>query len=167
MITLIANGAASSASQPTDWLQLGVTFVVGAVGGWISGTLKVRGQQRVFIDSLVQKIIESSMQYPYLERDSYCSAWQKGMHENDEDSRYENYCCLVFNLIEKAWDQTWPWFFNGLRHKAVKKILHVEELICRHHEWWSCDQENLDGYSKGFRAYMSYVIDECKRGKKL
>jgi len=164
---------------PTDWWEKLLTFIIGAVGGWVSGTLAVRGQQRVAVDGLVQKIIELSMAHPYLERDSYCKAWvptdpaaplpNPPTAADDDKTRYENYCCLVFNTIEKAWELCWPWWFSASwRHGAVKKILQVEELICRHHSWWSKDPDNLEGYSAGFRSYMSHVIDECKkRGVKL
>lgn len=158
---------------PTDWWEKALTFLIGAVGGWVSGTLAVRGQQRVAVDGLVQKIIELSMQHPYLERDSYCKAWVPtapagagaAAPDDDNKTRYENYCCLVFNTIEKAWELSWPWGFSmAWRHAAVKKSLQVEELICRHHDWWSKDPDNVEGYSSGFRAYMGYVIDECKKG---
>lgn len=153
---------------PTDWWEKALTFVIGALGGWISGTLAVRGQKRIAIDGLVKKIIELSMQYPYLERDSYCAGWTSGDGDNDEKTRYENYCCLVFNTIEQAWELCWPWWFSvNWRHEAVKKIIQVEELVCRHYPWWSKDPQNLEGYSQGFRRYMDHVIDECKKGKKL
>ncbi len=62
--TAVAAPAAASAGW--SWWEKGLTFVVGAAGGWISGTIKVRGQQRESIDALVQKIIELSMTYPHL-----------------------------------------------------------------------------------------------------
>ena len=170
---------AQTPSTPTDWWEKGLTFIIGAVGGWVSGTLAVRGQQRVAVDGLVQKIIELSMGYPYLERDSFCKAWVPtdpaaavaagpATPDADNKTRYENYCCLVFNTIEKAWELSWPWWFSTpRRHAAVKKILQVEELICRHHTWWTGDTDNLEGYSNGFRRYMDHVIDECRKGKKL
>lgn len=95
------------------WLEKGLSFLIGGIGGWISGTLKTRGQQRIAIDALVQKIIELSIEYPYLERDCYCFAWKSdGDPEDDKRSRYENYCCLVFNTIERAWQLHWARFFS-------------------------------------------------------
>jgi len=150
----------------TGWLDKGVTFLIGAVGGWISGTLKTRGQQRIAIDGRIQKLIELSIEHPYLERDSYCAGWTKGGDETDDKSRYDNYCCLVFNTMEHAWELSWPWFNNSWRHSAVRKIVQVEELIWRHRPWWEGDSDNVDGYSSGFRAYVLYVLDKCKRERK-
>lgn len=165
MMELLADAAPTAAAH-TDWLEKGLTLLIGALGGWISGTLKVRGQQRVAIDAQVQKIVELSMEYPYLERDSYCSAWKKdGDPNDDERARYENYCCLVFNTLEHAWELCWPWFFSkARRHAAIRKIVHVDELICRHYEWFTADDVNLKGgYSEGFYEYVVYVHTKCKR----
>jgi hypothetical protein len=158
----------ASVSGTTDWAQKGLTLLIGAAGGWVSGTLKVRGQQRVAVDGQVQKIIELSMEYPHLERDGYCGAWTSGGVDDDDRSRYDNYCCFVFNTLERAWELCWPWGLSrAWRHAAIGKIVHAEELICRHHRWWEGDRENLDGYSTGFREYVGWVIDKCKRSKKL
>ena len=155
-----------SGKPSTDWLEKGMTLALGAVGGWISGTIKTRGQQRIAIDNVVQKLIELSMQYPHLERDSYCASWKKDGVEDDDKSRYENYCCLVFNTIEHAWELSWPWAFKSLRHRSVKKIVQVEEPIWRHRLWWDGDGENVDGYSPGFRAYVLFVLDKCKKERR-
>jgi len=160
--------AASEAVAHTTWTEKGLTFLIGAVGGWISGTLKTRGQQRLAIDGQVQTLIEMSMQYPYLERDSCCSAWKKdGNPDDDERARYENYCCLVFNTIERAWDLHWWRGFNKeWRHAAVRKIFHVDELICRHYAWFTADEENLGGYPASFYEYVNFVYTKCRREKK-
>lgn len=150
-------------SPSPGWWEKGLTFLIGAVGGWISGTLKTRGQQRVAIDSLVLKLIELPMEYPYLERGSYCAAWAKDGEDTDDRARYESYCCLVFNTIQKAWELNWPWFWNAARHKHVSDIVHVEELIWQHRNWWEGDRGNVDGYPPRFRAYVLFVIDKCRR----
>lgn len=167
MFELFAEAANGGAH--TDWMEKALTFLIGAVGGWISGTLKTRGQQRLAIDAQVQKLIEMSMTYPYLERDSYCSGWSKDADPNDDDrARYENYCCLLFNTLERAWELNWLWFFSkARRHAAVRKILHVDELICRHYAWFKNDGENLDGYSEGFYEFVTYVHTKCRREQKV
>jgi hypothetical protein len=92
-----------------------------------------------------------------------------GGADDDEKTRYENYCCFVFNTIEQAWELCWPWWISASwRHGAVKKILQVEEGIdlpplCVVVE----SSQNLEGYSQGFRRYMYHVIDECRKGRKL
>ncbi len=74
----------------------------------------------------------------------------------------------MFNAIEKAWELTWPTFWSKeSRHKAIRKIVQVEELICRHHKWWEGDTENIDGYAPGFRAYILFVLDKCRKEKRL
>jgi hypothetical protein len=164
----VAVPTANATASAWNWWEKAITFVIGAVGGWISGTLKVRGQRRVAIDGLVQKIIELSMEYPYLERNSYCAAWTKDAADDDDRARYENYCCLVFNTLENAWELCWPWFWSKeKRHKKIRNIFHVDELICRHHRWWDGDNDNIDGYADGFREYVRFVIDKCRRENRI
>ena len=166
--TGIAGAPGASQTATNSWWEKGLTFLIGAIGGWISGTVKVRGQRRVAIDGLVLKLIELAMEYPYLERDSYCAAWKQDGEDSDERARYENYCCLVFNTIENAWELNWHLSWNKyLQHNSIRRILQVEELICRHHQWWEGDADNIDGYASGFRSYILFVVDKSKREKKL
>src|SRR6185312_7454305 len=105
---------------PADWMAKIVTLFIGALGGWISGTIKVRGQQRAAIDATVHKLLELSMEYPHVERESYCASWDTKQPDDDDKSRYESYCCALFNTIEHAWELTWPWGFSKrLRHWAI------------------------------------------------
>ena len=115
---------------------------------------KVSGktQERRTIQDLIVKIIDISIAYPVLENDRFCLQWPQSDRHSEEAMRYDNYCCLVFNLIERLWKHC-----KGEPRK-MQEILHYEELIVRHREWWSGESENRIGYVGPFRQLVQNVL---------
>jgi hypothetical protein len=119
-----------------------------------------RAQQRAFIDSLVIKMIEISMEYPYLEREEFCNTYPNCSGHPHSKERYENFCIFVFNLLMMIYRH-----FEGDR-KRIGEYIHVEELVRLHCTWWLADRENLE-YDEPFRQYIHAVVDKLKREGKI
>lgn len=169
-LVLFAQAAAIPAQTGSiNWSQNLLSFVLGGVGGLIPAIYTLRKQQRLAIDDLVLKIIELSMEYPYVEDDAYCSQWKPSTTYVEASVRYESYCCLVFNTIKKAWDQSVSAAScDENRHKYIMNIIDAEELICRHSAWCGHDFRQPRGYGKDFIDYVKYVHNvKCKQSPPL
>lgn len=101
-----------------------------------------------------------AMQYPYLEDDEFCATWNANRRSSDEKyQRYDNYCCIVFNLLEQIWK------FHKKDTAKIENIVCAKELILRHKEWWKAPSglfENLHGYNSGFVSYANKIIDNSR-----
>lgn len=125
-----------------------LSTIVSSVVAFVTARYSVRHQKRQNLEDLITKLIEFSLEYPYLEDDNYCAAWAGKINGDEESIRYENYCCVVFNLIERVWE-----FCRG-NQKKMDKILYVEELVIRHYRWWIFDSANSSAYNKRFQKYI-------------
>jgi len=111
------------------------------------------GNNKRHIENRIDKLLEISMQYPYLENDEYCNTWHQASPNDNKRMRYENYCCLVFNLIEDIWK------IHKGNHEDINKVLHIKELAIRHSKWWNKDKENISGYTILFRCYINKLME--------
>jgi len=69
--------------------------------------------------SQIDKMIDISIEYPYLEDDKYCEKWSSKDKSTVITMRYENYCCFVFNLLERGWKH-----FGGNKLKIEKMAIY-------------------------------------------
>lgn len=135
----------------------GVSIAGAAVAWWRSYQAKW-DQDRLMLQSLQNKAIELSMQYPHLERDSFCKDWPAPQGATDDDKeRYDNYCCYLFNMLEQAW------LVAGKKADKVPKLVAVREFTGQHHRWWELDLKNLHNYDADFVNYVNSVITELKK----
>lgn len=121
-----------------------------------------RALHSLSIKDHITKIIEISIQYPYLEDDAYCASWPETGKDPQEDTRYENYCCLVFNLLQALWE------FHHRDPQKIENHFHAVEEIIRHRVWWRSDLCNYSGgYPKEFCKYVEDILlEEDKRHAK-
>ncbi len=132
--------------------------VLGAIVAWVRAVQARQQQDRATLNSLMNKSIDLAMQYPHLERDSYCSAWPDDVPEDqDMKDRYESYCCFLFNMIEEAWH------LAGKKPHKIASFVPIREHVQRHYRWWEADRQNLHGYEKAFVDYISSVINDLKK----
>lgn len=104
-------------------------------------------QERASLDNLITQMISFTIQYPYLEDENFCEHWSKNL--TDESAlRYENYCCLVFNILEKTWKH-----FNKDDNK-INDFIYVNEIVSLHKKWWKSDSNNNYGYDNKFKKYI-------------
>ena len=94
--------------------------------------------------AIIDKVISFSIEYPYLEDDKFVGRGRRRDKTTEKAMRYDNYCCLVFNLLEQLWD-----FHNGNESK-IAKMFYAPEMIRRHKVWWKQDPQNIYGYDGRF-----------------
>jgi hypothetical protein len=131
--------------------------VVAGIGAWILTIWSDRSQERRSFSEHVTKLIDLSMDYPFLEDDRICEDWPKTNLSDENKIRYISYCCTVFNLMEHIWEHC-----KGDPLK-IRMILHVEELIWRHRCWWENEPENQRAYQQGFRDFVDRIIKKKKK----
>ncbi len=108
---------------------------------------------------MILKLSEFAIQYPTLEKDSYCQAYPTCPGDPNGRERYENYCVYVFNMLSAVWD-----YCNG-DAKKVASLVGAEELIRRHYRCWKADADNLS-HDEPFQQYVQSTINELrKQGK--
>jgi hypothetical protein len=105
-------------------------------------------------------LTEFAIQYPTLEKDSFCDAYPNVPGDQNGKARYENYCVYVFNALAAVYG-----FCDGDLAKIRTRIVD-KELIRRHHRCWLEDYDNLD-HDPAFRQYVQSVIDDLKREGKI
>ena len=128
-----------------------VAAVIAAVVALLVCLLTNRGNHSRFLCGMVQKIIEFSMTYPYLEDDAFCDQWPH-IEDDEKRMRYDNYCCHVFNTLEHVWLHT-----DGDRAE-MKRLIYPDEIIVRHRKWWQGDKENQSGYEEGFCEFVNLIL---------
>jgi hypothetical protein len=129
-----------------------ISTVLASIAAWRIAIMNMRHQERVSLDALVIKMIDISVKYPYLESDAFCDNWDSVDKNSDEAMRYDNYCCLVFNLLERAWRH-----FNRDVSK-VDRFIYVNEIIKLHQKWWKLDMNNNYAYSDDFVKFINSRI---------
>lgn len=111
-----------------------------------------RIQEQSF-NSQLDHLIDISIEYPYLEEDGFCSNWTNNPID-EKYMRYDNYCCYVFNLLERIYV-----YFNGDKIK-MGKVVYFEEYIHRHQKWFMSEPENSGGYSAEFNNFVKTFLDK-------
>ncbi len=130
-----------------------ITAIVTSINNWVS-------RNKSELDAIHQEILQInkiSIDYPYLEDDFFCAGWDydkvrdKDATLREQYQRYDNYCCIVFNTIERLWQ-----FCEGNQEKIERQFA-VKEMAARHAKWWkrpSGASENIEGYDREFRQFV-------------
>jgi hypothetical protein len=115
-----------------------------------------RGNSRKNLNDQLDGILKIAIQYPYLESPAFASTWTPNKDSNDEQYlRYENYCTLVFNYLERLCK-----YYNYDKVK-IANHLNVKDWVRIHKDCWnnpSTPFENSDGYSKEFKKLMQEYL---------
>lgn len=149
-------------------LSVGSTLIgaiLGAFGAWWAAKESVASQQKTAkkdieerslsaINSTMLRICELGIKYPYFESRQFCASFTND--DKDDSIRYINYCCVVFNAINMAWQHSKK--FGG----NVSDIIGVKELVLRHNVWWKSDLDNFQ-YEWEFIQYINGLIDNSKK----
>ncbi len=141
----------------TVWSTV-IATVIASIVAWQSAERATRAQERSALDDQIVKVIEIGIEYPYVENDDFCAKWPDVDKNSEQGIRYDNYCCLVFNLMERLWRH-----FEGDREK-IENMLYAPEMAHRHRRWWQSDKTNETAYEYGFRQYINTIIREQEKG---
>ena len=134
--------------------------IIGVISTIFVSSRSERAQEALALHDMLNKMISFGIEYPYLENTEYCSRWSD--NPDDENSmRYDNYCCFVFNLLERSWKH-----HKGDEQKLFD-FIHVPEIVKLHSVWWQSDPENRLAYEHGFQELVDehIVISQLPRGE--
>ncbi len=105
----------------------------------------------------LDKVLEISIQYPYVENANFISQWVEMRDgQNEQYLRYDMYCNLIFNYLVEVYD-----YYNGDKDK-IEEFVDVKSWVRLHQLNWKHPidpNENIDGYSLEFRNFInSYIV---------
>lgn len=136
-----------------------IASIISSIVAWFVGRRAENAQafatimlERSEIYSMISKITEYGLVYPIVEDERMTANWPNVEFDNTDKCRYQNYCCFVFNTMERAWK-----FADG-NVPRMNELLHTNELISTHSRWWRNERENLVGYDQQFRNYVDNQI---------
>ena len=163
----IVNAITEGLKTPTwdGWLTFIGTVFVGIVASWIAISNSKKSSletKRKDIVDMLDKIIMISIKYPKLEDHQFALKFHKDP-KDEEYMRYDNYCCMVFNFIERLWK------FCTKDSSKMKDVVYFEEYIYLHRTWWTeCIRENSIFYEQEFNKFIDKEYNEyCNKLNKL
>lgn len=136
------------------------TIAISVFASWITAKLTIKSDDRRAIREGNIRLLEWAMEYPFLESDKFCSSWPDTGKSEDDNSRYENYCCHVFNQIHHAWE------LHGSDERKMRPTLYPEELVARHRIWWETDEINQKAYEVEFQQFIASIFRRLDQEKK-
>jgi hypothetical protein len=151
-----------------EWIPLAVaaTLLSALVSAFVASIISKRALRAQAWADLVRRIDQTTMigiQYPYVEDENFCGSWPPPGAPEEPYQRYDNYCCLVFNLLEDLYGH-----FKG-RAARIEERFGAREMIVRHRRWWRDPQVsplNRAGYGDGFCGYVEATITDAERKEK-
>lgn len=108
------------------------------------------------LNNQLDDILKIGIQYPYLENPRFTETWNEHKESNDDSYvRYENYCTLVFNYMERLC------IYYGCNQKKIETHLNLKDWIRVHKQCWenpSTPFENIDGYDSNFKELVEKYL---------
>jgi hypothetical protein len=108
------------------------------------------------IDDQLDAILKISVQYPYLESQTFTSTWIDEKNSNEEKYlRYDVYCTLLFNYLSRVAT------FYRYDKKKIENYIAIKDWVRLHKEYWlnpTSSYENIDSYDDKFRTLINYYI---------
>jgi hypothetical protein len=119
-----------------------------------------KGNQKKSLDDQLDNILKISIQYPYLESSVFTATWNENKNSEDEKYiRYELYCTLVFNFMERLCK------FYKFNHKKLSAHINLRDWIRIHKDSWlypSDPVEHTDGYHPAFRKLIDHYLKDSQ-----
>lgn len=136
-----------------------IAAAVSAVFAAVSSIMTYRQYRKSQLQKLSEKlakILEISVQYPYVENPGFTSQWENMKDSSDERyMRYDMYCNLLFNYWVDVYD-----YFGGNK-KKIEEFVDIKNWIRLHRSNWQhpfVHDENIDAYSPKFRKFIDSYI---------
>ena len=112
-----------------------------------------RGNSLKNLNDQLDNILKISIQYPYLENTKFTATWNENKNSTEEQYlRYDNYCNLVFNYMERLCK------YYNFNERKIQKHINIKDWIRVHKDCWtnpSTPFENTDGYSKKLKNLIN------------
>lgn len=110
------------------------------------------------LDEEFNEILKIAIEYPYLESKHFTENWKSDYDRSDELAlRYEVYCTLVFNFLERFSK------FYKFDYEKMSNEIAIKEWIQLHSKYWrdpTIPNENIDCYDPNFLK----IVEDCLTG---
>lgn len=141
----------------TTILSTIISIIVSIITTIIFNRFQAQKEERRRLDDEFNDILKIALEYPYLENIYFTEKWSSQYDKNDERAlRYEVYCTLVFNFLER-----FSKYFDFNQTKIEKEIA-VKDWIRLHRKYWrdpTIPNENIDTYDKKFvKLVENYLL---------
>lgn len=141
------------------------TAAIASISGIITSTIvsllitryNSRKNEEKSLNDLLIQINNLIIKYPYFESIKYLSEYKEKIIFDEADLRYETYCVIVFNFLERL-----ALYSNYTRSK-MDEFVNISEMIIPHKCWWSRPSNiefNKKGYNAKFRKIIEAIIRE-------
>jgi hypothetical protein len=131
------------------------TLISSGVATCVAIWITSRNELKSLNDQL-DGIIKIAIQYPYLENKAFADSWDTNRDSQDEKYlRYDNYCNLIFNYLERLCT------YYKFDKEKIEKHLNVRDWIRVHKQCWlnpSTPFENTDSYSTAFKTFIEAYL---------
>lgn len=142
-----------------DLTTAAIATIISAVTSASVALFLARLNIKKSLDDQLDGILKIAVQYPYVESKNFTNAWTSEYDRNDERSlRYEIYCTLVFNYLERFAK------FYSYSQKNIEKQIAMKAWVRIHAKYWRDPTEayeNVDTYEKPFVM----LVEEYLKGK--
>lgn len=114
-----------------------------------------KNDKKRYLDIQLDEIIKISIQYPYVEDPEFISTWLSSDKRDEKYLRYENYCNLVFNYMERFCA------FYKFNELNIQARVNIKAWIRIHKDCWlhpSTPFENSDSYSPELKSFLNKFL---------
>lgn len=139
-----------------DITSAAIATIISVITSSLITLVLKRQDSRKALDDQLDSILKIAIQYPKLECRKFASEWTSKYDRDDEVAlRYEMYCTMVFNYMERL--ARYYKYDEGRieSHVALKSWARI------HSKYWldpTEQHENIDAYDKKFVALMSQYL---------
>lgn len=128
------------------------TFVATSV------TLRInKSNKKKVLEDQLDSILKIAIQHPYLESTLFTETWTVNKNSTAKKYlRYEIYCNLVFNYMERLCD------YYNYNERKISKHINLKDWIRVHKQCWenpSAPFENADGYPEKLKALLTKYLN--------
>lgn len=134
-----------------------ISVLITCLINWFIARYNSRKNTEKALQDLIIQINSLLIQYPYFENEDYLKRYVKKKKMLNEDLRYESFCIVVFNFMERLSR------FCKFDTKKMNYIFHYEEEILIHQTWWN---KNIDENKRGYDSKFIEIVNKTLRGKK-
>ena len=135
-----------------------ISIVVSIASTVVFNKYQIKHDVKTKLDEEFNEILKIAIEYPYLESIDFTRKWTSKYDKSNESAlRYEVYCTLVFNFLEK-----FSKFYN-YNLKKIQSELAVKEWVILHSKYWrdpTIPNENINTYNPDFLK----LVEDCLTG---
>lgn len=132
----------------TTLLSAFLSIIISIVSTIVFNYFQRKKESKDSLDKELTELLKLALEYPYLENPHFTRSWSSNYDRNNEKAlRYEVYCTLVFNYLER--------FTNFYKYdiEKIEKHLAVKNWVRLHSKYWrdpTVPNENIDTYDSDF-----------------